>query len=277
MIHYRDRPWVSLITGCVLVMLPLVALGGDQSTVVELTAANTGFSSADDAVWGWWNPSKYDQWTASEDDQFGLAEARLEMAGKTYAFILGIELYPTIEALGILTDPDGEETSSTQISTNIKIFDLGYGQNFQTGSNFKLKPWLGLTHIRINEDRILVEDPTGSASDQADSRLWGFVVGAEGKLSVSQRWSITGRAVVRWARGDRDTVIQLTGTVDPPLASDANLSDKVTRAMWGADLGARWKASDSLDLEGGWRYRDWHYDDGPGSFSGPYLRLALGF
>ena len=83
--------------------------------------------------------------------------------------------------------------------------------------------------------------------------------------------------MIRWCRGDRESQIRLPDPDGGPDLGDVDLTDRVTRAMWGVELGARWKFTDAIHLEGGWRHRDWHPEDGPGSFSGPYLRLAAGF
>lgn len=269
----------GLVFACALVLslLPQSANCREPSTFIDLTVANTGFSFSDDADWGWWNPSKYDRWEASEEKDFGLAEGRVEVTGKAYIFVLGFELYPTLEAVGESVDPGGGDSTYQQISSDIEVFDLGYGQKFVWRRGYYVKPWLGLTHFRIDEKRALAEVPEDSAEDTAKSRLWGIAVGAEAGLPVSQSWTISGRLVVRWATGDRDAVIHLTGPSDAPQTADVDLSDNVSRAMWGMDLGAQWKSSDSFHLEGGWRYRDWQYSGGPGSFSGPYVRCSIGF
>jgi hypothetical protein len=279
MVNSVNLPRAGLVfTGAlVLSLLPQFGHCGEPSTFIDLTVANTGFSFSDDAAWGWWNPSKYDRWEASEEEDFGLAEGRLEVSGNTYIFVLGFELYPTIEAVGESVDPGGGNSTYQQISSDIEVFDLGFGQKFGSSRSFYVTPWLGLTHFRIDEKRALAEVPEDSVEDTAKSRLWGIAVGAEAGLPVSQSWTVTGRLVARWARGDRDTVIHLTGPPDALQTADVDLSDNVSRGMWGIDLGAQWTSSDSFHLEGGWRYRDWQYSDGPGSFSGPYVRCSIGF
>jgi hypothetical protein len=66
-------------------------------------------------------------------------------------------------------------------------------------------------------------------------------------------------------------------TPGEPVVDRVKVEDDTSRAMYGVELGLRWLALHGVELEAGWRYRDWEYDDGPTSFEGPFLRLRVGW
>lgn len=81
---------------------------------------------------------------------------------------------------------------------------------------------------------------------------------------------------IRWAEGDRDARVYSDGSDGSPVGT-AELSDDISRTMYGVDLGVRWLPISRFALEGGWWYRDWRRDSGPASLNGPYLRAIAEF
>ena len=255
------------------------ASGGELQTTIEVTAARTTISYAESASWGWWNPGKYDDWQTGEDQELGLAEARLLFAGETYTVLFNLERYPTLEAAASRTGEETGEEINHELTTEFEAYDLALAQWFGGKEGVGIMPWVGVTYMRINETRATVAesvDGTDRFEDRASSRLWGALLGADWGVRLKPRLLLSGRMVLRWGWGNREATISTVGPgPEEPAAVEAQLSDDVSRAMWGADLGLRWEATRHLQIEGGWRYRDWQYDDGPASFNGPYLRLVL--
>jgi hypothetical protein len=269
----------SCFAATVILLVAGGASAGDLQTTIELTGAYTTISYADSSDWGWWNPEKYDDFQTVEDRDLGLVEARLLLSGDTYSAFLNLELYPTLEAAASRTDGLPGGGISYEFTTEFEAYDLAFAQRFGDETGFGVMPWVGLTYMRIDETRE-VHIPigyVGGYSDQAASRLWGIVLGADWGARLAPRLRLSGRVVLRWGWGDRKATISTVGPGPWEPVVEAQLSDSVSRAMWGADLGLRWGATRNFQLEGGWRYRDWQYDGGPASFNGPYLRLVLVF
>lgn len=268
----------SCFVAAVVLLIAAVASAGDLQTTIELTGAYTAISYADSSDWGWWNPGKYDDWQTGEDKEFGLAEARLVLSDPTYSVFLNFERYPTLEAAGSRTDGETGEEIFHELTTEFEAYDLALAQWFGNEAGVGVMPSVGVTYMRINETRE-VHIPigiVGGYSDQAASRLWGILLGADWGARLAPRLLLSGRVVLRWGWGDRKATISTVGSGPwGPVVVEAQLSDNVSRAMWGADLGLRWGATRHFQLEGGWRYRDWQYDDGPASFNGPYLRFVV--
>jgi len=265
----------SCFAATVLLLVAGGADAGELQTTIELTGAFTTISYANSSDWGWWNPEKYDEWQTGEDQEFGLAEARLLFSGVTYTVLFNLERYPTLEAAASRTDSVTGEEINHEITTEFKAYDLALAQWFGDKAGVGVMPLVGVTYMRISETRSAV-DELGNGKNQAASRLWGVVLGADWGARLAPRLVLSGRVVFRKGWGDRDATIPTIGPeLEEQAAADVQLTDDVSRAMWGADLGLRWAATRRLQLDGGWRYRDWQYDDGPASFSGPYLRLVL--
>jgi hypothetical protein len=244
---------------------------GDLRTTIELTGAYTTPSSAKDSTWGWWDPAKYDDWETIETSEFHLADARLLFSGTTYSIIAGGEWYPDLEATASRTDGDTGNEIHDDLTASFRAYDLAIAQFYGRADRTGWMPWFGATMMEIDETRSSMD----SATDRADSRLWGVVVGADVGGRVVPRLLVSGRVVARWGRGSRDaTIAAPEPAAADPTTTSVDLSDSVDQFMWGVDLGLRWAAVETLHLEGGWRYRDWSYDGGPASFNGPYVRLV---
>lgn len=252
------------------------AISQDHSPVsIELTGAFTSASLSNSSTWGWFNPSKYDSWLPTEDDEFGFAAARLIWNHPKYPLYLGGEWYPKLIADGAVAPTDDTAGYIDQLYGDLEAYDLALGQHYGDDQRPQITPWFGVTQIRINEsrNRVPVADTTETPSySSAQSRLWGVIVGFDAEAPISPTLVAIGTTVVRWARGSRDAEIT---TESPPTT--ASQSDDTDITMWGAELGVRWFVSDAVQLSAGWRYRDWTYDHGPASFSGPFIRCGVDF
>jgi hypothetical protein len=255
---------------------PLIA--AEDRVAVEVVFANQSPSYASGASLDWWAPDKYDTWQTFDESSFDLAEARLLITGETYTAVFGMESYPDIRAEGTYEDPVSGGLVLHDLTGEIAVFDAALGQFSSRGDSYWI-PWFGLTHMKIDGVRTASID--GSAPiqprDESSSRLWGVVFGVAGSYEVAHRLSVTGRAVVRWAKGTRDATFFPADSPGDPEVGQVETSDSVSRAMWGLEAGLSWAAVGRFSVEGGWRYRDWQYDDGPVSFGGLYARLSLAF
>ena len=276
---YRVQLRCACFAATIVLLIAGGAGAGDLQTTIELTGAYTTISYANSSDWGWWNPGKYDDWQTGNDQEFGLAEARLLFSGATYTVLVNVERYPTLEASASRTDEETDEEINHRITTEFEAYDLALAQWFGGKAGVGVMPLVGVTYMRINETRVAVGDSVNGADqfdDRAASRLWGVLLGADWGARLAPRFVLSGRVVFRWGWGDRKATLSVIDHVSGgPVVTEVQLSDDVSRAMWGADLGLRWAATRHLQLDGGWRYRDWQYDGGPASFSGPYLRLVL--
>lgn len=268
---------------CALIALIVARVGlcADQIVVFELGVANISPSSSSSANWGWWNPGKYDEWLADESSDFGLADVRLLVSGKTYTVILGGEWYPTLNAVGTADLAGDENDLHQEFSLKNSVYDLGIGQAFGEETGFSVMPWVGATYMRISEQRTSVP-PDGSdgedVTDRADSNLWGVVAGVDASYRVWSTLDVTGRLLIRWATGTRNADIS---SEEPggggSSGGTAEVSDSIDTGMWGIDLGLRWNATRAFWLEVGWRYRDQTYGDGPATYGGPQIKAAYRF
>ncbi len=259
------RAW--LFSGVLLITFGAqTAAGGDTSTTIEITGVYSGVSYGNDAAWGWFNVGKYDDWQTSDEKKFDLAEARLLILGQDYTTFLGIERYPTLNASGSI-NPSGGEVIREDLTAKFEVYDLALAQSFKLRRKSLMSPWLGITHIRINETMV-ASAPADQPEGTATSRLWGAAFGTDCGLELTDSLLATGRFVIRWVKGTRKAKEYGDGL-------EVELSDSTTRAMYGAELGLRWEATRNIHVEGGWRYRDWQYDHGPASFSGPFVRLLV--
>jgi len=250
----------------------------DSKVVFEVAIANLSPSSSSSADWGWWNPGKYAEWHFDDSAEFGLADVRLGVSGKTYTVILDGEWYPTLNAEGSADLGPGEDELVQQLSLKNSVYDLGIGQWLGKNSRTGVMPWIGVTYMQINEHRTTVPPPDSGApevTDRADSNLWGVVFGADASYQVWSTLDVTGRLLFRWATGTRTAEIS---SQDPggggSTGGTAELSDSIDTGMWGIDLGLRWNATKAFWLEVGWRYRDQTYDRGPATYGGPQIKAA---
>lgn len=275
----RLRATLALCVVSVFLFSPSTAICGDERVGFEITFARQSVSYASEASWDWWSPDKYDQWQTLDEPHFELADARLVIAGKTYSGIFEAEVYPELGAEGSYEDPTSGELVEHQLSGEIRVYDAAIGQLSSRGDSYWI-PWFGLTHIRADGRRTISSDGVAldQEPDESSTESWGLVLGVAGGYEVRHRLSVTGRAVIRWAKGTRDAVFYPlnSGTGDPDVGR-VESSDSVNTGMWGAEAGISWAAFEGFALEGGWRYRDWRYDDGPASFNGPYARLSMVF
>ena len=273
-------PQIVVVVGIAL-LVARTGLCTDTNVVFEIAVANISPSSSSSADWGWWNPDKYDEWRADSGSDFGLADVRLLVSGKTYTVILGGEWYPTLEAVGITDFGPGEDELFQQLSLKNSVYDLGIGQWLGKDRRTGVMPWIGATYMQISEHRTTVPPPGSSStesSDRADANLWGVVFGADASYQVWSTLDITGRLLFRWATGTRTAEIS---SQDPASGGSTGgtveVSDSIDSGMWGIDLGLRWNATKAFWLEVGWRYRDQTYDGGPASYGGPQIKAAYVF
>jgi hypothetical protein len=270
-----------LMVVAIALLVARAGLCGDTNVVFEIAVANLSPSSSSSADWGWWNPDKYDEWHFDDTAEFGLADARLLVSGKTYTIILDGEWYPTLDAVGSADLGPGEDELVQQLSLKNSVYDLGIGQWMGKNNRTGVMPWVGATYMRISEHRTTVPPPdsgTPEVTDRADSSLWGVVVGADASYQVWSTLDVTGRLLFRWATGTRTAKIS---SQDPggggSTGGTAEVSDSIDSGMWGIDLGLRWNATKAFWLEVGWRYRDQTYDGGPATYGGPQIKAAYVF
>ena len=128
------RKWLTAAAVVVTILVPRVGLCNDTVTSLELTGANSTVSYSDKAAWGWWNVGKYDEWQPEETTEFGLAGARMMVAGTTYGFI----------------DHD--------LTADFEVYDLAFTQWFGDNPRSGLRSWFGVTHMRIDEIRTAGSD-----------------------------------------------------------------------------------------------------------------------
>ena len=266
------------LAGLMLALAGGWANSGDLMTTIELTGAYTNTSYAKDFSWGWWDPTKYDDWENVEASEFHLAEARLLFSGRNSTVIVGGEWYPQLEASASRIDEDTGNEIHDELTATFRTYDLAIAKWFGRSGGTGWMPWIGATLMTIEETRSSADDggeSSAAATDRATRDLWGVVVGADVGGRVAQGLFVSGRVVARWGRGSREASMAAPEPeTEDPTPTSVTLSDSVDRLMWGVDLGLRWAAMRTLLLEGGWRYRDWQHDGGPASFNGPYLRLV---
>ena len=266
---------------CALLILVLLqstgAIGGEPLSQVELTVAETTATPSDNPAWGWWNAARYDPWQPVEEDETGVVGARLALRGEGYTVLLAGEWYPTAHASGAWVDPAAGPVTDT-LSIGLEVYDLALGQELSLGADAGVMPWVGLTYMLIEETRESSIAPTGQPIENADTTLWGAALGLDGEFPwftaspapcVSRRVGARAPARRGWC--------QRRSPPASPWSSRVKVEDDTSRAMYGVELGLRWLALHGVELEAGWRYRDWEYDDGPTSFEGPFLRLRVGW
>jgi hypothetical protein len=129
--------------------------------------------------------------------------------------------------------------------------------------------------MRIRERRTLSDGGSETVDEKSSSDLWGVGLGADFSLPVARHVTATGRLAARWARGDRNAWISVEDSEGSE--SHVKLSDATDRAMFGAEIGVRWRPLQWLAVEGGWWHRDWSLDGGPASYDGPFVRASVGF
>jgi len=261
-------------------LLSRVGLCADQNVVFQIAVANISPSSSASADWGWWVPSKYDDWNVDDSADFGLADARLLVSGTSYTVILDGEWYPTLEAVGSADVGPGEDELVQDLTLKNSVYDLGIGRRFGADDRTGVMPWIGVTYMQLRESRTTVPPPGSSnpeTTDRADSNLWGVVVGADASYQVWKTLDVTGRVLIRWASGTRTAQVYPEDPGGGSGSGTVEVSDSIDVGMWGVDLGLRWNASKSFWMEIGWRYRDETYDGGPATYGGPQIKAAYRF
>jgi hypothetical protein len=256
-----------------LLLTTQAVVAGDTKFSLELTAADIKTTYSDEAAWGWWNQDKYSGWQAESEDETQLVEGRLLFIGDTYTIFFAAERYPIMQASGLHAGTDQQHG----LTTKLEVFDLVIAQWFKGSGRTGIFPWAGLTRMRIREMRTLFTEAGQGPVDDAKSYLWGVAAGADGERWLNHRFGISGRVLLRWAKGDREGTQHVESEEGEGDLMAVDFSDSTKRAMYGADLGLRMVAYRGVELEGGWRYRDWQHDSGLASFSGPYLRLRAHF
>ncbi|MCP4899532.1 MAG: hypothetical protein GY906_21410 [bacterium] len=267
------------IVFAVCFLTPTTVQCNEIGTSVEVTVGTSSTAYNDDADWGWWDASKYEQWRTAQDTGIHVVDARLLLSGKTYTVLLGYEGYPTLSATASRTQPGGDIVSHS-LKTDVDVFDLALARWFPIANDVGASPWIGVTRISIEESRFVMEGESGFAgpSRSASSTMWGAIIGVDVGARVSNRFAVSGRLVVRWASGTRTSEIDLPSSeVGFPVIQTVTAQDDTDQAMYGADIGLRWSATEYFHLEGGWRYRNWSYDNGFASFDGPFIRLVAAF
>jgi hypothetical protein len=243
----------------------------DEGFSLELTGSSPSFTFSESAAWGWWDPPKYADWVPTADDGFGFVEGRAMLTGETYSVVFTYERVPSLRGAGDVEAASGTSSAHADLTTDIEIYDLAIAQAFGHDEKIAVMPWFGATRLVIDERRVVTGQ---SGADSANSSLWGAAAGADALLKVASRWAVSGRVVFRWAEGTRDGHVRVPES-GPQLGTVA-VSDRISRVVYGGELGVRWIATSWCNVEGGWRIRDWRRHDGPGSYDGPYVRLVLG-
>ena len=271
---WAGRPVAPMLLLVVVLLAPGLAGAQNDLSTLEITGASLDTSFERQAAWGWWQPDKYDVWSAAAEDSFDLADLRLLIPGGEYSMFIAAELYPDFSGAGTRYDGQGEVEADHRLTGEIQVYDLALAQSFHYRGGDHVRPWLGLTHMQIGERVHSLLHPE-LEPDRADSKLWGAVLGVDVELALPYDLVLSSRLMARWATGDRDESFIPETSYGLPDATRVKASDSVNRGMWGAELGLRWQGIQQLGLEAGYRYRDWSYDDGPASFDGPYLRLIF--
>lgn len=266
----RRRRGILVVAAAMMLAVATAGSAGDFG--LELTAASSNFDFDAGADWGLWNPSKYDAWRPDSDGGFTLLEGRAIFGGQPYSVFFAAERVPRFDASGVLLGGDPTQVSSVEVDA--RVYDLVIAQDYGRHNQWGVTPWLGVTHMTLDETRRVPASPE-LAADTASSTLWGGVLGVDAAVMVWRNLALSGRAAVRWAQGKRDAILQVSPG-DPQLGT-VELSDTVTRTEVGFDAGLRWAVLRDLHVEAGWRLRDWSGRDGPGSYSGPYVRTVIGF
>jgi hypothetical protein len=262
---------------------------------IELTGAWTDIDPNLDAWWAeplrLWD-SDYEK-SVSESPGLRFSELRVSVPFKRVEFFAAFETEPDFSASATAIG----QTANTLLQTgeaSVEAYDLGVVVPLDLGSRFRLRPWGGLSHLRIRQES-LEEQWYGIGSGVAqqivrDLRfaddLWGVVYGAEGVADLTTWLAVTARGFQRWGAGTTtQTYIRQENYFDEPIAAgdepvdshgfQGDYSMKTSTTMFGFDLGLRASLVRWFALEGGWRYRDWSYDRSPGAYDGPFIRCAF--
>jgi len=242
-------------------------------------------------------PDEYSQKMVSGGSSFGFSELKVLVPVRRIEIFGGYEREPSFEAAvtteSIFNPPSRWVATG---SARVEAFDAGIAVPLSFGSRFELRPWGGVSYIRVQEQwssdgwREWYIDATSNHLIDIDSskELWGVTYGAEAVLSFTKWLALSARAFQRWGAGTwneewQDKYYEYPLPYEPgdaPVYSEVHNgtnSSKVTVMMFGLDLGLRATIARWIALESGWRYRDWSYDRGPGSYDGPYVRFALAF
>lgn len=268
-----------LVVFVIVVLAGRFSMGSDERVVMELSVANQSPSVPSSANWGWWNPSKYPgSWDPDEDASFGVADARMLVSNRTYTVILAGEWYPTLDAVGTYDIESSDDPVVETLSLKTSIYDLGLGMWLGKNQRNGGMPWIGVTYMDIGEQVYTTPPPDSGlvdSSKRADSGLWGVVAGVDGSITVWSSLDVTGRVLVRWATGTRRASIS---SQEPAGGTgDVTVSDSIDSWMWGLDIGLRWHATRSFQIEAGWRLRDRSLDGGPATIGGPQIKAAFEF
>ena len=262
--------------------------GADEPKVkIELTVSWTDIKPNTRSLWteALWNPIFQVEPEVSPSPGFHFSELKaLVPVGRIEVFA-GYETEPKFDAYHDVSqgpiNRDHEEGSA-----KVEALDAGIVYPLRFGSRFHLRPWAGLTHIRTTQ--ALSEESWREHQYQElrfqsynlegrdlSGNFWGVVYGAEAVVDITNWIGVSGRAFQRWGSGtithawnyEREVTECPCEPGDPPNQSESS----------GHDLGLRATFTRWIAAEGGWRYRNWSYDWGPGTYDGPFLRLALAF
>ena len=297
------------MTGRILTLCAIAAVifttglaGADEPTIkIELTGSWTDIEPNTRSLWAGALRNPYlDMVEAgvSPSPGFGFSELKILVPVRRVEIFAGYEAEPRLKAYHDVS-PDQFNRERREGSAKVEALDAGIVYPFRFGSRFHLRPWAGLTHIRStqalsdeswrNHQSLGQEFRVHSLEDYESSEsFWGVVYGAEAVFDFTNWIGMSGRAFQRWGSGTMTHVWDYMHEVtecpcepgDPPDQSETSgydIGTKETSSMFGFDLGLRATFARWVALEGGWRYRYWSYDFGPGIYDGPYLRLALAF
>jgi hypothetical protein len=194
--------------------------------------------------------------------------------------LFAAEQYPRLRARALPVGGSADVAAGYDLVAELEVYDLAVAQRLEIPGRASVLPWLGVSHLRVDETRTTLDGSMMADDglvDDATTRLWGVVAGFDGSVRLSASLGLTGRVAVRWAQGTRRAWLSVATDSDDPQATRVRLSDSTERAMWGAEAGLRWLTWRGLRVEGGWRFRDWRHDGGLATFDGPFVRLAAAY
>lgn len=302
----NSRFFLTLLTAIALTATGM-AWAAESKVRIELTGSWTDVHPNPDSYWmhSITYPDPGIDGEISGGGGFRFNELRVFVPVGEVEIFAGFEREPEFVSTTMFSlEPD---QMTTEVGTAwVEAIDLGVVVPLRAGQRWLFRPWGALTHIRSYQDvsMDLWYDyvPAHRANFVLDSRhtaeLWGIAYGAEASVNLANRIDLAARAVQRWGHGS--TTSQSQGTSDfydlpyhpgdPPVSTEP--WDRTTKyrntvgMMYGFDLGVQGIVARWITLEGGWRYRNWTYQDtetsrdwnrdrGPGSYDGPYLRAIF--
>lgn len=233
------------------------------------------------------------------------SELRVIVPAGTVEIFAAYEREPEfVSTTNFSLEPD--QTTTEVGSARVEAIDAGVLVPLRAGSRWVFRPWGALTYLRSHQDvsidhwydYVPLHRANFNLVDRKTTELWGLAYGAEASMKLADRLNLTVRAVQRWGFGNTTSEDQISHDLyalpyhPGDLPVDTEQSDRTQQygntvgMMYGFDLGLRGVVAQWCTLEGGWRYRNWTYQDtdasrnwsrnrGPGSYDGPYLRAIL--